>query len=323
MTKWARTSAPAYRQPNPRMLAEVAAGLSAPQKELPPKYFYDHRGSELFEEITRLPEYYPTRTERALLESWMPTLIPQLGIRSLIELGAGSAEKSRIILSAMRSGGSGGFYVPIDVSSSFLNQTAIRLRRDYPGLTVEPRIADITEDFQPPAEIPHPALYAFLGGTIGNFYPPAAIRLLRRVRAAMGPTDRFLMGVDLRKDVRRIEAAYNDAQGVTAAFNRNMLLVLNHELGSNFDPTTFDHLAFYEPVTHRIEMHLVSQQKQEVRIPGIGLVGFEAGESIRTEISCKHDRGSVAELFAAAGLRVETWRPDPEVLFALVVGVAI
>jgi L-histidine Nalpha-methyltransferase len=322
MTKWARSSGPAYQQPNPRMLAEVAAGLAAPQKELPPKFFYDHRGSELFEEITRLPEYYPTRTERALLQGWMPTLIPQLGIRALVELGAGSAEKSRIILSAMRVRGSGGFYVPIDVSSSFLNQTATRLRRDYPGLIVEPLVADITDDFEPPAGIPHPALYAFLGGTIGNFYPPAAIRLLSRVRAAMEPSDRFLMGVDLRKDVRRVEAAYNDSQGVTAAFNRNMLLVLNHELGSNFDPAAFDHLAFYEPVTHRIEMHLVSKQEQQVRIPGIGLVSFEAGESIRTEISCKHDRASVTELFAAAGLRIETWRTDPEALFALVVGEA-
>ncbi len=322
MTKWARTSAPAYRQPNPRMLAEVAAGLSAPQKELPPKYFYDHRGSELFEEITRLPEYYPTRTERTLLEGWMPALISQLGTRALIELGAGSAEKTRIILSAMRGRGRGGVYVPIDVSSSFLNQTAERLRREYPGLRVEPLVADITDDFEPPHGIPHPALYAFLGGTIGNFYPPAAIRLLRRVRVAMEPSDRFLMGVDLRKDVRRVEAAYNDSQGVTAAFNRNMLLVLNHELGSNFDPAAFDHLAFYESATHRIEMHLVSKLDQEVRIPGIGLVPFAAGESIRTEISCKHDRGSVTELFAAAGLRLETWRTDPEALFALVVGAA-
>ena len=323
MTKWGRSSAPAYRQPNPRMLAEVAAGLAAPQKELPPKYFYDHRGSELFEEITRLPEYYPTRTERALLQSWMPTLIPQLGTRALIELGAGSAEKSRIILSAMRDQGDSGVYVPIDVSSSFLNQTAGRLRREYPGLRVEPLVADITDDFDLPVGLPHPALYAFLGGTIGNFYPPAAIRLLRRVRLAMEPSDRFLMGVDLRKDIGRIEAAYNDSQGVTAAFNRNMLLVLNHELGSNFDPATFDHRAFYETATHRIEMHLVSKLDQEIRIPGIGLVPFAAGESLRTEISCKHDRASVTELFAAAGLRIETWRPDPEALFALVVGATI
>ncbi|HEX6434023.1 MAG TPA: L-histidine N(alpha)-methyltransferase [Gemmatimonadales bacterium] len=311
----------AYRQPNTRMLAEVAAGLSAPQKELPPKYFYDLRGSELFEEITRLPEYYQTRTERALLEAWMPSLIPELGTRALIELGAGSAEKSRVILGAMRRNGTTGFYVPIDVSASFLTQTAGRLRHEYPGLTVEPIVADITEDFSAPQSLPRPALFAFLGGTIGNFYPPAAIRLLSRVRSAMSANDRFLMGVDLRKDVRRIEAAYNDAQGVTAAFNRNMLLVLNDELGSDFDPESFRHLAFYESVNHRIEMHLVSAAEQDVRVPGIGLVHFAGGESIRTEISCKHDRASVAELFGAAGLRIESWRPDPEVLFALVTGV--
>jgi L-histidine N-alpha-methyltransferase len=313
----------ALHHANARMLAEVAAGLSAPQKELPPKYFYDHRGSELFEEITRLPEYYQTRTERALLQSWMPQLIPQLGTRTLIELGAGSAEKSRIILTAMRATGTRGLYVPIDVSASFLDQTATRLRHEYPGLVVEPLVADIAEDFSPPRDLQHPALYAFLGGTIGNFYPPAAIRLLARVRSAMKPEDRFLMGVDLRKDVRRIEAAYNDSAGITAAFNRNMLLVLNHELGADFDPERFEHRAFYEPVNHRIEMHLVSTIDQEVRIPAIGRIPFRSGESIRTEISCKHDRRSVDELFAAAGLRVESWRPDPEALFALVVGVRV
>jgi L-histidine N-alpha-methyltransferase len=313
-------TAPAYRQANQRMLAEVAAGLSAPQKELPPKYFYDHRGSELFEEITRLPEYYPTRTERALLAAWMPKLIPELGTRALIELGAGSAEKSRIIISAMRSAETADLYVPIDVSASFLDQTAAQLRHEYPGLSVEPVVADIAEEFERPRSLPHPALYAFLGGTIGNFYPPSAIRLLSRVRAAMEPQDRFLLGVDLRKDVSRIEAAYNDSQGVTAAFNRNMLLVLNHELGSNFDPSAFEHRAFYEPVNHRIEMHLVSSVEQEVRVPGMGLVHFAQGESIRTEISCKHDRGSVAELFHASSLRIETWRPDPDGLFALVIG---
>ena len=320
---WPAAALAAVRWPHPRMLAEVAAGLSAPQKELPPKYFYDQRGSELFEEITRLPEYYPTRTERALLESWMPKLIRELGIRSLVELGAGSAEKSRIILSAMRAAGAAGFYVPIDVSASFLTQTAARLRREYPGLTVEPLVADIANEFNPPHALPAPVLYAFLGGTIGNFYPPAAIRLLGRVRAAMGPADRFLMGVDLRKDVGRIEAAYNDSRGVTAEFNRNMLLVLNQELGSEFDPATFKHHAFYEPVTHRIEMHLVSTLTQEIRVPGIGLIHFDEGESVRTEISSKYDRASVAELFSAAGLRIESWRPDPEVLFALVVGTRI
>ncbi len=319
--QWARLSAPAYRQPNPRMLAEVAAGLTAPQKELSPKYFYDHRGSELFEEITRLPEYYPTRTERAILVDWMPALVPELGTRALVELGAGSAEKTRIIISAMQAAGTANRYVPIDVSASFLNQTAIQLRREYPGLAVEPVVADIADEFERPRGLSHPALYAFLGGTIGNFYPPAAIRLLSRVRQAMEGNDRLLLGVDLRKDVARIEAAYNDSQGVTAEFNRNMLLVLNRELGADFDPSLFEHRAFYETATNRIEMHLVSTLEHEIRIPGIGLVPFAEGESIRTEISCKHNRASVAELFVAAGLRIETWRTDPEELFALVVGV--
>jgi L-histidine N-alpha-methyltransferase len=302
------------------MLAEVAEGLSSPQKELPPKYFYDQRGSELFEEITRLEEYYPTRTERALLEAWMPSLIRRLGSRSLIELGAGSAEKTRVILDAMRSAGTAELYVPIDVSATFLSQTAARLRREYPRLLVEPAIADISEELNLHRRMPHPALYAFLGGTIGNFYPPAAIRLLGRVRSAMEPGDRFLMGVDLRKDVARIEAAYNDAAGVTAAFNRNMLLVLNHELGADFDPSGFEHRAFYEREAHRIEMHLVARRPQLVTIPGIGAIPFEAGESLRTEISCKHDRESVAQLFEAAGLELEAWRTDPASLFALVVG---
>jgi L-histidine Nalpha-methyltransferase len=305
---------------DPRMLAEVAEGLASPQKELSPKYFYDQRGSELFEAITRLEEYYPTRTERALLEAWMPSLIRRLGSRALIELGAGSAEKSRVILDAMRTAGTAELYVPIDVSATFLSLTAARLRREYPRLAVEPAIADISEELNIPRRVPHPALYAFLGGTIGNFYPPAAIRLLGQVRAAMEPGDRFLMGVDLRKDVARIEAAYNDAEGVTAAFNRNMLLVLNHELGADFDPSAFDHLAFYEPVAHRIEMHLVSRRAQLVTVPGVGTVRFDGGESLRTEISCKHDRESVAQLFEAAGLEIEAWRSDPESLFALVVG---
>ena len=326
-----RTSSPVVRAPlradgkpaNLRMLAEVAEGLSAPQKELSPKYFYDQRGSELFEAITRLPEYYPTRTERALLEGWMPELMVQLGTRTLIELGAGNAEKSRIILDAMRAAGSAELYVPIDVSASFLSQTAARLRLEYPGLRVEPAVADISEELNLPALMPRPALFAFLGSTIGNFYPPAAIRLLGRVRAAMTPADRFLMGVDLRKDIARIEAAYNDSQGITAEFNRNMLLVLNHELGADFDPSAFDHLAFYETVAHRVEMHLVSTREQRVTIPGLGQIALARGESIRTEISSKYDRASVAELFDAAGLRIEAWPTDPHTPFGLVVGALV
>jgi L-histidine Nalpha-methyltransferase len=322
MPNLARTSStrPVERVPNPGMLAEVAAGLAAPQKELPPKYFYDQRGSELFEAITRLPEYYPTRTERALLSGWMPELMAQLGTRTLIELGAGNAEKSRIILDAMRGTGLAELYVPIDVSATFVSQTAAQLRREYPGLTVEPAVADITVELNLPRRIPRPALFAFLGSTIGNFYPPAAIRLLTRVRAAMEPGDRFLLGVDLRKDIARIEAAYNDSQGVTAAFNRNMLLVLNHELGADFDPEAFQHRAFYDTVAHRIEMHLVSTRHQVVTIPGLDPIVFAAGESIRTEISTKYDRESVAAFFAAAGLRIEAWPRDPTTPFGLVLG---
>ena len=305
---------------NRQMVAEVAAGLASPQKELPPKYFYDHRGSMLFEAITQLPEYYLTRAERGLLESWMPRLIPALGTRSLVELGAGSAEKSRIILRAMRQAGTAELYVPIDVSAAFLDETAERLRREYPGLTVTPAVADISEELNLPRGVAVPALFAFLGSTIGNFYPPAAIRLLTRLRAAMRPSDRFLMGADLRKDVATIEAAYNDSQGVTAEFNRNMLRVLNHELGADFDPDAFAHRAFYEPEANRIEMHLVSKRAQAVHVPGIGGVRFAAGESIRTEISCKYDVPSLAALFAAAGLTLDSWRSDPGHRFALVVG---
>jgi len=237
-----------------------------------------------------------------------------------VELGAGSAEKTRVILDAMRAAGTAELYVPIDVSASFLGQTAACLRREYPRLLVEPAIADISEELNLPRRLPRPALYAFLGSTIGNFYPPAAIRLLSRVHAAMGSGDRFLMGVDLRKDVARIEAAYNDPRGVTAEFNRNMLLVLNDELGADFEPLAFDHRAFYESEAHRIEMHLVAREPQDVTIPGIGIVRFGAGESLRTEISCKHDRESVAQLFEAAGLELEEWRTDEESLFGLVVG---
>jgi L-histidine N-alpha-methyltransferase len=323
MIKTTRTPVRAHARPEPatyRILREVADGLSAPQKELSPKYFYDHRGSELFEEITRLPEYYPTRSERAILDAWMPPLISRLGTRTLVELGAGSAEKSRVILDAMRAAGTAERYVPIDVSASFLSQTAARLRRKYPGLVVEPAIADISEELNLPRRLPRPALFAFLGSTIGNFYPPAAIRLLHRVRAAMQPGDRFLMGADLRKDVARLEAAYNDSRGVTAEFNRNMLRVLNHELGADFDPDAFEHRAFYDTASHRIEMHLVSVGSQTVHIPGLGDVAFEAGETLRTEISSKYDRDSVAALFEPAGLRIDAWRTDPEGLFALVVG---
>lgn len=301
------------------MLREVALGLSKPQKELPSKYFYDHRGSQLFEAITELPEYYPTRVERAMLTAEMPALLRELRPASLVELGAGSAAKTRIILDAMRDAGGARCYVPIDVSASFLNETAVRVRAEYPGLLVDPVVADFAERLPLSDQLPHPAVIAFLGSTIGNFTPIEAVRVLRRVAAAMAPGDRFLLGADLRKDLTRVLAAYNDSAGVTAQFNLNMLRVLNRELGADFNETLFRHRATYDGSLHRIEMHLVSDGAQTVCVPGAGVFDFAAGETVRTEISCKYDRPSIEHTLAAAGLRLEQWFTDPAADFALAV----
>ena len=301
------------------LLRDVACGLSRPQKELPPKYFYDRRGSELFDEITRLPEYYLTRTERALLDCWSSALMSALRPRTLIELGAGSADKTRLLLDAMLHSESGELYVPIDVSAGFLDDAAARLRDEYPTLGIEPVVGDITEPLALGDAIPRPALLAFLGSTIGNFDPPAARRLLRNVAAAMRPRDWFLLGADLRKDPATIERAYNDPQGVTADFNLNVLRVVNRELGADFDLARFEHRAFYDRALHRIEMHLVSTDDQIVHLRDIGDVRFASGESIRTEISCKYDRASLTELLTAAGLRMERWITDAASTYALVV----
>jgi L-histidine N-alpha-methyltransferase len=299
------------------MLAEIRDGLSRPQKELPPKYFYDERGSELFEEITRLPEYYPTRTEAGLLRRWMPEWIWMLRPRSLVELGAGSGEKTRIVLDAIRDAVGFAAYVPVDVSADFLEATALRLSAGYPTLEVVPLVADMTAEFALPPDLPQPVLHAFLGSTIGNFAPDEAVALLARVRRRMRPGDAFLMGVDLRKDPRLIEAAYNDAAGVTAEFNRNMLRVVNALAGADFDPDAYEHRAFYNPVEHRIEMHLVARAPQSVSIPGAGEFTVAAGETIRTEISCKHDRASVEAMLAGAGMRLTAWETDENGLYAI------
>ncbi len=299
------------------MREEVRRGLSRPEKQLPPKFFYDRRGSELFERITRLPEYYPTRTERRILRAWMPTLIPDLAVQTLVELGAGSGEKTRLILEAMHGAGSAFVYIPIDVSTEFLRDSARRLREAYPDLSVLPTTADLTEPLDLPRRMPRPALFAFLGSTIGNFPAPDAVALLRRIRAVMQSGDVFLLGADLRKDIAVLEAAYNDAQEVTAAFNLNMLRVLNRELDADFDLDTFRHRAIYNTNEHRIEMYLVSTRRQLVTIPKVGAFEFGDGETVRTEISRKYDRPTVEALFAAAGLEMTHWRTDPEDRFAL------
>ncbi|HEU4882951.1 MAG TPA: L-histidine N(alpha)-methyltransferase [Longimicrobium sp.] len=302
---------------DPAILREVAEGLSRPQKELSPKFFYDERGSRLFEEITRLPEYYLTRTERSLLERWMPEWIGGFAPRALVELGAGSAEKTRIVLDAIAATVESAVYVPVDVSAEFLDESAARIRAAYPSIDVVPVVADMTGDFALPAGLPHPTLHAFLGSTIGNFAPQPAVDLLRRVRGRMMETDRFLLGVDLRKDPSRIEAAYDDSAGVTAEFNRNMLRALNAMTGADFDADAWEHRAFYNREAHWIEMHLVSPRDHSVSIPGAGTFRFAAGETIRTEISAKHDRASVEAMFAAADLVIERWMTDADGLYAI------
>jgi L-histidine N-alpha-methyltransferase len=301
------------------MLGDVRRGLSLDQKELDPKYFYDERGSELFEEITRLPEYYPTRAERALLISVMPALIDELRPSSLIELGAGSANKTRVILDAMADTGDGHQYVPVDVSSEFLRESASKLRLEYPAMRIDPAVGDFANELDLPP-LQHPALFAFLGSTIGNFREAAAVQILENIALRMHGTDAFILGVDLRKNPEVIEAAYNDVAGVTAEFNLNVLRVLNRELSADFDLSAFAHRAFYDQERNRIEMHLDSVADQAVNIPGIGDTQFRKGESIRTELSYKYDRATVTSLFEKAGFCLERWLTGDDGAFGLAVG---
>jgi L-histidine N-alpha-methyltransferase len=295
------------------MLAEVLEGLGRPQKELSPKFFYDHTGSELFEKITLLPEYYLSRTEEALLDRWVPTWVGAMRPATLVELGAGSARKTRTLLDAMTRSGSGRSFVPVDVSGDFLRNTVHQVRAEYPDLSVDPVVADISRPLHLDDPMPEPVLYVLLGSTIGNFPDTGGERLLRGVRDAMSSHDRLLLGADLRpsanKSAAELEAAYNDASGVTAAFNLNVLRVLNRELHATFDLGTFSHRAFYEPDLGRIEMHLVSEVDQAVDVAG-RQVRIARGETIRTEISCKYDRPSLDRLLRGAGLVIDQWATD-------------
>ncbi|MEN8375534.1 MAG: L-histidine N(alpha)-methyltransferase [Gemmatimonadota bacterium] len=302
-----------------RAIEEVRVGLSHPQKSLPPKYFYDHRGSELFEAITRLDEYYLTRSERALLEAHAESFVRSVRPATLLELGSGSANKSRILLDAMVAQEVGECFVPVDVSASFLQAVARDLALEYPGLRIRPEVADISARFALPQDIPRPAAFAFLGSTIGNFGHAAARRLMRCVADDMRAEDRFLMGVDLKKDVATLMAAYNDARGVTAEFNLNVLRVLNRQLGADFDIGGFRHKALWNSGESRIEMHLSSERDQTVNIPGVGPVAFARGETIHTENSRKFDRADVEALFASAGLRLRRWITAEKPMFALAV----
>jgi len=299
------------------ILNDVRETLVRTPRELSPKYFYDERGSRLFEEITRLPEYYLTRAEREILETHASELVHAAAPHTLVELGAGSAEKTRVLLRAMRERPGIVTYVPIDVSEEFLGETRNALEREDDCLRVLPVVADIGVELALPRNIDRPILFAFLGSTIGNFTMVDAIALLQRVRAHMGLRDRLLLGADLHKDGATLNAAYNDSAGVTAEFNRNMLRALNAELGADFAPERFEHRAFYNERERRIEMYLVSRGDQIVTIPGLPRLVLHDGESIRTELSHKYDRALIDELAAAADLRVNHWLTDASDRFAL------
>jgi L-histidine N-alpha-methyltransferase len=303
-----------------RQLADDArAGLCARPKRLPPKYFYDARGSELFEEITRLSEYYLTRTETSILERVADEIVALARPREIVEIGAGFSRKTQLLLDALARHG-GKRFVPIDVSGAALSAAGERLAARYPWLEVLGVVGDFERDL---GAVPRSGarLVCFLGSTIGNLEAGERVPFLRSVRAMLERQDRFLLGVDLVKSEARLHAAYNDARGVTAEFNRNVLRVLNRELEGDLDPEAFAHRAFYDPLRERIEMRLVALQRVEARLARIDLaLGFEPGEELHTEISCKFRREVVAACFEGAGLVLERWMTDEPGDFALALG---
>jgi L-histidine Nalpha-methyltransferase len=298
------------------MADDVLNGLSARPRSLPPKYFYDATGSGLFDEITRLPEYYLTRAEDALLDRLAPELMRTLTPTDIVELGSGFSVKTRRLLAAR--GGTPLRYTPVDVDESSVAASAARLLGEDPQLEVHAVVGDFERHLVHVPASSGRRLVLFLGSTIGNLDPPGRVALLRQVRALLRRGDRLLVGMDLVKERATLEAAYNDAAGVTAAFNRNVLRVVNRALGADFRPAAFRHHAFYNAAESRIEMHLVSTQRQTVRIPSIGLrLELEPEETIWTESSYKFTRASVTGMLTEAGLRLETWHTDHEQRFAL------
>jgi len=299
------------------VLRNLRARLERRPREIPARFFYDDAGSRLFERITELPEYYQTRTEEAILREQASDIVARTGAEELIELGSGAATKTRVLLDAMHAAGRLRRYIPFDVSDGIMRRVALELLEEYPELDVHAVVADFTEHLD---GIPdgHGQLCIFLGGTIGNFAGPEARRFLGEVAGQLRPGGYLLLGTDLIKAPRRLEAAYNDAAGVTAAFNRNVLRVLNRKLDGDFDPEAFDHHAPYNAAEHRIEMWLRSRRRQRVQLPRIDLdFTLVEGEEILTEISVKYDRARVEALLAAAAFRLVEFYTDPESLFAL------
>ena len=301
-----------------RMAEEVRKGLLArPLPSLPSKYFYDERGSALFDQITRLPEYYLTRTEKAMLPAVARDVAGRLRPRHLVELGSGSGGKVRVLLEAMAAAGGLESCTLLDVDEGALAESLSSLAKERPALRGQGIVGDFLVDL--PALGPgRSRLIAFLGSTIGNLHPEDLPSFFRAAAGVLGPGDGMLVGLDLVKDRRRLEAAYDDLQGVTAAFNRNILSVMNARLGADFDPLAFDHVAFYEPRAAWIEMRLRARREVHAHVPGAGVeLELPAGGEIRTEISCKYTRPALEALLPSTGLALDDWRTDAESLFAL------
>ncbi|HEX4483695.1 MAG TPA: L-histidine N(alpha)-methyltransferase [Solirubrobacteraceae bacterium] len=310
---------------NERSLADdVLDGLTRPFKELPPKHFYDARGAELFDLICELPEYYPTRAERAILEQYAGEISALTGAAELVELGSGTASKTRVLLDALYGDGTLLRYVPVDVTESMVRECAAELTAEYPGLRVHGVIGDFERhlDQIPPAV--GARIVAFLGGTIGNFPPGSRRRVLREIATLLGSDDYLLMGTDLIKDPAVLEAAYDDEQGVTAEFNRNVLRVLNRELGADFEPDDFEHVALFDREHEWIEMRLRARREHTTLVRDLDLpVHFDAGEEMRTEISAKFTAERIEGDLAAAGLEPVRTLTDADGLFALTLSRAV
>lgn len=291
--------------------ADVRAGLTAEPKSLPPKWFYDARGSQLFEEITRLPEYYQTRAESSILRAHAAEMAVLAGADTLVELGSGTSEKTRLLLDAMGAAGTLTRFVPVDVDAWVLEQAATQLAVDYPDVAVHAVVGDFEQHL---GLLPRGGrrLIAFLGGTIGNLRPRARARFLAELAAATAPGDALLLGTDLVKPAARLVPAYDDAAGVTAAFDLNVLAVVNRELGADFDLDAFRHRAVWVADEGWIEMRLESLRDQEVVVADLGLtVAFAAGEELLTETSAKFTRERITAELAAAGLDLRRWWTDP------------
>ncbi len=313
-------SAPSSPAPE---LEDIYLSLTGTPPSLPSKYFYDDRGSRLFDAITRLPEYYPTRTEESVLAKVSGHIAELVPTTRLTELGAGTARKTRLLIQALMARNGALHFTPLDISEYALREAEGSMGRDFPGLRVEGIRCDYTRSLEDLAPDPG-SLTLFLGSTIGNFTHQQGAKLLRRLRNRLHPGDHLFLGVDLVKPVEIIEAAYNDTQGITAEFNRNILRVVNREAGGDFRPDDFRHLAFFNTADSQIEMHLLARRHVTVRLERFGLeLALREGDGIRTEISRKFTRASCGDLLEAGGFRMERWFTSEEEYFGLALAQAV